>query len=430
MFLNFFSLREMEFFTSEANANNSQLDRLIEALKETRIDLFKADVLRSIAFLTVAFVTILLYKTKTISNNVLIYVLGIFMIIDLWGVDKRYVNNNKEKGQYTKWEKKKDNEFAFLPNKAQLTILERELALSDQHPGLKEKVAFELEKATDEAKKDGRSRLSTAQENNIRFRTLNFNSDFRVLNISVSTFNDASTSYFFKSLGGYHGAKLQSYQEMIEFEIQPEIQELVSRLQNGVPPHIAFENMNALNMLNTQYLIYNSNSDPVENPNRLGSAWFVNTIKWVTSAEEEIQSIKDNNPAEIAIIRDDFSSLFTGINPTTNSDRTINLIDYKPNRLIYEAEIFNSELAVFSEIYYPKGWKATIDGKESEIIRVNYILRGLVIPSGKHKIEFYFDPPGYTSANMVSLISSSLLILFALYVLGKLYSGNLRGRIE
>jgi hypothetical protein len=251
-----------------------------------------------------------------------------------------------------------------------------------------------------------------------------------VLNISVSTFNDASTSYFFKSLGGYHGAKLKIYQELIEFEIQPEIQELINRLQNGVPPHIAFENMNALNMLNTQYLIYNANAEPVENPNVLGPAWFVDEIKWVSSADEEILSIKDTDPANTAIIRDKYAELFTGINPTSNPDKKIDLKDYKPNRLLYNSETDNSELAVFSEIYYPEGWTAKIDGKESEIIRVNYVLRGLIIPSGKHEIEFTFNPPGYTTANMISLVSSSILILFGLWILGKLFSGNLPGRLE
>jgi hypothetical protein len=295
---------------------------------------------------------------------------------------------------------------------------------------LMEKVEAELTIAEKEKKEKNKTRLSANEENNIRFRTLNFNSDFRVLNISVSTFNDASTSYFFKSIGGYHGAKLKSYQEMIEFEIQPEIQELVNRLQNGVPPHIAFENMNALNMLNTQYLIYNQNADPVENPSRLGPAWFVEDINWVSSADEEILAIKSTNPATTATIREDYNDLFTGINPTANPDRSIKQIDYKPNRLVYEAEVSNSELAVFSEIYYPKGWKATIDGKESEIIRVNYILRALIIPSGKHEIVFTFEPDGYITANLVSLVSSSLLILFGLWVLSKLFRGNLQGRTE
>lgn len=430
-FLDFFSKQELDYFSTQlSGANSNQVEQMIAALKDARLDVFKADTLRSFAFFLIAFVSLLLYKTKTISNTVLVYVIGFFMVADLWGVDKRYLNNDKVKGQYVHWEKKKDSEFAYLPNKAQLTILNRELTPTSQYPGLIEKVESELAVAAKEKKAKGVGRLSTNEENNIRFRTLNFNSDFRVLNISISTFNDASTSYFFKSIGGYHGAKLKSYQEMIEFEIQPEIQELVNRLQNGVPPHIAFENMNALNMLNTQYLIYNQDSDPVENPNRLGSAWYVDEIKWVPSADEEILSIKDNDPAKIAVIREDYMDLFTGINPTDNPDKSITLIDYKPNRLVYETELHNSELAVFSEIFYPEGWVATINGKAAEIVRVNYILRGLIIPSGKHEVIFTFNPSGYTISNIISLISSSILILFGLWVLVKMYSRQLQGSEE
>jgi hypothetical protein len=217
---------------------------------------------------------------------------------------------------------------------------------------------------------------------------------------------------------------------MIEFEIQPEIQELVNRLQNGVPPHLAFEDMNALNMLNTQYLIYNKDADPVENPNALGSAWFVDEINWVPTPEEEILAIKENNPAKIAIIREEYMDLFTGINPTGNPDNSIKLINYKPNQLVYESEISNSELAVFSEIFYPKGWVATINGKEAEIIRINYILRGLIIPSGKHEIKFTFKPKGYTVANIISLFASSILVLFALWVFAKVFVGKYQGTVE
>ena len=424
-FFDFFSVKEMGDFVT-----NQIPDQAVNALKNTRISIFKADVLRSIAFFFVAFISLVLYKTKTISNSTLVYILGIFIVIDLWGVDKRYLNNDKEKGNYIHWDKSKEKQFAFTPTKAQLTLLERELMVSSEHPGLNEKIELELASAKEIKREEGFSRLSINEENNIKFKTLNFNSNFRVLNIGVSTFNDASTSYFFKSIGGYHGAKLRSYQEMIEFEIQPEIQELVSRLQNGVPPHIAFDNMNALNMLNTKYLIFHPDYDPVENPHSLGSAWFVNSIKWVSSPDEEILSVKSSNPGEIAVIQDKYSSLFTGINPTSNPERSISLKDYKPNRLVYETELGNSELAVFSEIYYPKGWHATINGKESEIIRVNYILRGLIIPSGKHEIVFTFDPPGYTTANVVSLISSSLLLLFGLWVLVKLFKGTLPRRME
>jgi hypothetical protein len=432
-FQSFFSDQELSYFTNALGGNNAaQAAKSMDALETVRINIFKADVVRSLAFLIVAFIVLLLYKVKTLSNSLMVIILGLIMIIDLWSVDKRYLNNDKSKGKYISWEKKEKNKLAFLPSKADLDILNRELLFNFDNPELEEITEEALVEATEEAKASGdfRGKLSEEQENNVKFRTLNLNSDFRVLNISVSTFNDASTSYFFKSIGGYHGAKLKIYQELIEFEIQPEIQELLNRLNNGVKPHLAFKDMNALNMLNTQYLIYNSGSEPVENPNSLGEVWFVNNINWVVSPDEEILSIKETNPATTAIIRQEYENRFNDFEFLTSVDNNISLTQYRPNKLTYDANIINQQFAVFSEIWYPNGWKATIDGKETEIIRVNYVLRGLLIPPGEHTIVFSFEPPGYQAANIVSLVSSLALILFCLWVLVKIYRGSLAVRQE
>ena len=432
-FLSFFSEQEINYFAGELGGNNAtQAEASMSALETVRINIFKADVMRSIAFFIAAFIVLMLYRSKTIKNDLVVIILGLLMIIDLWGVDKRYVNNDKSRGKYVSWEKKDKSNLAYLPSKADLNILNRELMFNLEKPELKEIAEIAVVEATEEAKASGevKSKLSAAQENNVRFRTLNLNSDFRVLNIGLSTFNDASTSYFFKSIGGYHGAKLKIYQELIEFEIQPELQELINRLRNGVKPHLAFEDMNALNMLNTQYLIYNPEAEPVENPNVLGNAWFVEAVKWVETPDEEILSVKEVDPASTAIIREEYEHLFNEFDLMTNEENSIIQIEYRPNKLSYEAVILNQQLAVFSEIWYPNGWVATIDGKESEIIRVNYVLRGLIIPPGKHTIVFSFNPPGYQTANMISFVSSLILILFALWVLLKLYKGNLPSREE
>jgi hypothetical protein len=432
-FQSFFSEQELSYFSNALSGNNAaQVNSSMDALETVRINIFKADIVRSLAFFIVAFIVLMLYKVKTLSNSVMVILLGLIMIIDLWSVDKRYLNNDKSRGKYISWEKKEKNKLAYLPSKADLSILNRELLFNIDNPELEEITEEALIEATEEAKAAGelRGKLSEAQENNVKFRTLNLNSDFRVLNISVSTFNDASTSYFFKSIGGYHGAKLKIYQELIEFEIQPEIQELLNRLKNGVKPHLAFKDMNALNMLNTQYLIYNSDAEPVENPNALGVAWFVNDINWVESPDEEILSIKETNPATTAIINHKYENRFNGSELIISDENSISLTEYRPNKLTYSASIINQQLAVFSEIWYPKGWVATIDGNESEIIRVNYALRGLIIPPGDHTIVFSFEPPGYQAANIVSLVSSLALILFGLWVLIKIYKGKLASRQE
>ena len=432
-FLSFFSDQELNYFTNAIKGNNaSQVTASMNALETGRINIFKADAIRSIAFLVISFIVLMLYKSKTLTNNLTVIILGLIMIIDLWAVDKRYLNNDKTRGKYVSWEKKKQNKQAFLPSKADLSVLNRELNFNIDKPELKELVEKAIVQETEDAKAAGelKGKLSENQLNNIKFRTLNFNSDFRVLNISVSTFNDASTSYFFKSIGGYHGAKLKIYQELIEFEIQPEVQELLNRLKNGVKPHLAFKDMNALNMLNAQYLIYNPDAEPVENPNALGEAWFVGNIKWVDTPDEEILSIKEINPATTAIIRQEYEDRFNGYDLLVSEENTIVQTEYRPNKLTYKASIVNQQFAVFSEIWYPKGWVATIDGKETEIIRVNYVLRGLSIPPGDHTIVFSFEPPGYQAANIVSFASSLVLLLFGLWVLLKIYKGKLASREE
>ena len=431
--LSFFSDQELGYFSNALSGKNAaQASSSMDALEMVRVNIFKADVLRSIAFVVVAFVVLLLYKTKTLTNNLTVIILGLIMIVDLWSVDKRYLNNEKSRAKYVSWEKKESNKLVYLPSKADLSILNRELNFNFDRPELKEISENAVVKATEEAKAAGelRGELSIAQENNVKFKTLGFNSDFRVLNIAVSTFNDASTSYFFKSIGGYHGAKLKIYQELIEFEIQPEIQEMLNRLKNGVKPHLAFKDMNALNMLNTQYVIYNKEADPVENPNALGPVWFVEKVNWVESADEEILAVKVTDPASTAIIRNDFEDYINATDFLKSEENTIVQSDYKPNKLTYKSDVVNQQFAVFSEIWYPAGWVATIDGKEVEIVRVNYILRGLLIPPGEHTIVFSFNPPGYQAANMISFVSSLILLLFGLWVLFKMYKGTLRSREE
>ena len=427
-FFTFFSDQEKTYFTGAINKNNAvQVQTMMDALKDVRISIFKADVLRSMGFLIVAFVVLVLYKTKTISSKVAIVGLGLLIIIDPWGVDKRYLNNEKSRGKYVKWEKKEKNKPAYIPSKADLSILNRELLFNSEKPELNELAQEAIKNKTEELRASGelKGKLSPVMENDVKFTTLGFNSDFRVLNISVSTFNDASTSFFFKSIGGYHGAKLKIYQELIEFELQPEIQELMTRLKSGVSPHLAFKDMTALNMLNAQYLIYNKDAEPIENPNVLGNAWFPEAIKWVETPDEELLAIKEMDPAKTAVIREKYRDLLPGFDINSNEENAIELMEYRPNNLIYVSNLKSTQLTVFSEIWYPDGWVARIDGKKADIIRVNYVLRGLVIPSGEHKVVFSFEPPGYQTANIVSFASSFLLILFGLWVAVKFYKRKL-----
>jgi hypothetical protein len=238
---------------------------------------------------------------------------------------------------------------------------------------------------------------------------------YRVLNISerINPFSDASTSYFHKSIGGYHGAKLQRYQELISNHIAPEIQSLNRRLQNvktQADLEQVFAGLNAINMLNTQYIILQSNQRPLYNRRAMGNAWFVNKILMVENADEEIEKLDEINIATTALVDKRYSSLLPN---TLSADTTagIALTSYAPNRLEYVANTSSSQLAIFSDIYYPKGWKATINGNPAEHFHVNYVLRGMIVPEGKSDIVFYFEPDSYFMGNKVSFVSSILLLL-------------------
>ena len=215
------------------------------------------------------------------------------------------------------------------------------------------------------------------------------------MNLTVSPFNDASNSYFHKSIGGYHGAKLRRFQELIEH-------------------HLSRNNMRVYNMLNTKYFIVpGEDKQPTVQPNMqaLGNSWFVNHIQWVDNADEEINALTSFNPADTVVIDKRFQGMVEESEITKDTSGIIRLKEYKPNHLTYESSAVKDQIAVFSEIYYAKGWNAYIDGKPSPYFRANYVLRAMIVPAGKHEIEFKFDPPVYRIGEKISLASSIFLLL-------------------
>jgi hypothetical protein len=172
-----------------------------------------------------------------------------------------------------------------------------------------------------------------------------------------------------------------------------------------------FNNTSALNMLNTKYVIYNPEAPPLVNFNALGNAWFVETPVLVENANMEISLINKFNPLKEAIIDDIFRDQVTKSTYPLSEEERIELVSYRADELVYKYSAREEKLAVFSEIYYPAGWKAYIDGKESNYFRTNYVLRGMVVPSGNHEIKFSFKPSSYIMGNKISLASSLLLIL-------------------
>lgn len=219
--------------------------------------------------------------------------------------------------------------------------------------------------------------------------------NYRVYDATIETFNSSDASYFHKTIGGYHAAKLQRFQDIIDF-------------------HISKNNMKVLDMLNTKYFIVpaGENKQSVQqNPNALGNAWLVDSIKIVANANAEIDSLTNFKPAYTAVVHEEYKNYIGNFDP--KKEGTIQLTSYAPNKLVYKFEAPTEQFAVFSEIWYgpDKGWQAYLDGKEVEHIRVNYLLRGMKLPAGSHEIIFEFKPKSYFLGENISMITSLSIIL-------------------
>ncbi|MEG0700106.1 MAG: YfhO family protein [Muribaculaceae bacterium] len=213
--------------------------------------------------------------------------------------------------------------------------------------------------------------------------------NYRVLD--VKQFGEATPSYFHKMIGGYHAAKLMRYQDLIEHQIMN-------------------NNMAVLNMLNTKYVIIDDENAQL-NTDALGNGWFVNSIKYVNTPQEEMQAITNFNPSQLAVADKKFAEILGDKIAMKVAGDTIYETKYAPNELTYHATSQNGGLAVFSEIYFPWGWHATIDGKDAEIGRVNYVLRALKIPAGNHTINFRFEPESVKTTETIAYIAIAIIYL-------------------
>lgn len=334
--------------------------QFIDALIADRKMVLRADSFKAFVFVALAAAGLWAFWTKKIKAQYALALWVVLILADLWPVNKKYLNNDS-------LVPKRKAEQAYTPTKA------NEAILKDKDP------------------------------------------NYRVLNIGVSPFNDSSTSYFHKSIGGYHGAKMKRYQEMIEQNISPEIQQIGAKLRNVKTQEeidAVFAGLNSLNMLNTRYIIYNPEANPLENPLALGNAWFVDNYKMVANANEEIAAIKGIKPESTAVVDRKFEKELSGKAFRKDAQAKIELKSYAPNKLVYQSNSTSEQLAVFSEIYYPKGWIAKVDGKETSYFRANYILRSMLVPAGKHEIVFEFKPQSYKTGNTVSMASSIIFIIF------------------
>ena len=418
-FFSFVSAREKEMLLPRLTGNDQQavfISRYLDGLKTIRESIFRSDVWRSFFFVGMSGVMVLLFSRKKLTKPVFTAGLFLLIIIDLWSVDRRYLNNDKEQGHYTMWEQKSKDVVAYQPSKADNDILNMEVSrrpmLKDSIKNWEAKYRKDYMEAHNGLKKPTADQLTEAQ-----FEALRFNTHFRVLKLG-NTFQDPGPSYFFQSIGGYHGAKLEHYQDLIDFYLSDEIQRMSKDLQSqnsmaGVKA--VFDSLNVLNMLNTRYIIFDDNSTPLLNPSAYGPCWFVGNVKWAQDADEEITDLGKIVPSQTAVINSKFKDDLNGFSPQVDSTAYIQLNDYKPNRLLYTSNAAKPQLAVFSEIYYPDGWHAYIDGKPATHFGVDYVLRGMIIPAGKHQIEFRFEPASFHEASLVSTISGVALILIIIF---------------
>lgn len=374
--LNFLSSQEAQGISQQMatitdQSQIRQFNEFVAAIETARISIFKADAIRSFAFVALAALVLWLYCKKILQKPVFIAAFVVLFFTDMWPIAKRYLNADD-------FVPKRTAQNQFIPSKADEFIFKY--------------------KETDP----------------------NADLNFRVFNISRNPFTEVNTSYFHHSIGGYHGAKLRRYQDVIDSILVVDFQRLRSVISAGDSTNTIYKvlaNAGVLNMLNTKYIIYDPGSMPVVNFNALGNVWFVDDYKIVDNPNEELAAIKDDfNPASTAIIDKRFEKQLSTLKTekTDSLPSLIKLMDYKPHHLTYQVNTRKPELAVFSEIYYDKGWNAYLNGKKVDYMRADYILRAMVIPEGKFSLEFKFEPSSYKIGQVVSTTSSIIIVLLVL----------------
>ena len=341
------------------------LNPLLADITNVRQMIFTADCWRTVVIIVIGTLLLLFYKAGKLKP---LYMLGgifVLCLVDMWQVDKRYLNDGM-----------------FVPRSER-----------DTPPEMSETDRMILEDKSP---------------------------DYRVLNFSTNTFNENETSYFHKSVGGYHPAKLRRYQELIEAYISPEMRKAMEAIaKNG--GDMAAVDGNAvypvLNMLNTKYFIMplqGGDTAPIENPYACGNAWFVNKVSFVDNANEELATVGKIDVRHEAVADKKFQQTL-GASTTNDSTATVTLKSYEPDRLVYDVKSTNGGVLVFSEIYYP-GWTATIDGNDVPVGRVNYVLRALNMKPGNHKVELTFKPKTVVMTERIANTASAILVIILVAV--------------
>ena len=367
-----FSVMPSTFFsscisTSEMQALQSlpaeHVGPLMANLTEMRQAMFTSDALRSFYIILVCTGILLAFAFGKLKKEYAIAIILVVCLVDLWTVNKRYLNDEM-----------------FVPK----------------------------------SEREAPQQMTQTDEQILRDKSL----DYRVLNLASNTFNENETSYYHKSIGGYHAAKLRRYQEMIEQYISPEMQQLfgaVSEAGGDMTKVNGDSIWPVLNMLNTKYLIFplqGGQTVPLQNPYTYGNAWFVDKLQYAANANEEIDAVGKLNLRYEAVADAKFKTQL-GDAVEQDSVSIVTIKAYEPNELTYEVNSGKGGVVVFSEVYYP-GWTATVDGQPAELGRVNYILRALNVKPGKHDVVLTFKPKSVNTTETIAYVSYVILILVVL----------------
>ncbi|MDR0422262.1 MAG: YfhO family protein [Proteiniphilum sp.] len=338
---------------------------LIANLTEMRISLFTADAWRSFFVVVAGGLLLQLFANRRIKAVWTVAGILLLCLVDMWGVNKRYLNDSD-------FVPKSNRQQPFSPSSADQYIL----------------------------------------QDTTRY--------YRVLNMATGTFDDGITPYRHKAIGGYHAAKLRRYQDLIDTYLTTEMTVLHQDIirHQGAMDSLNADRFKVLNMLNAKWIILpaqNGATIPVENPHAAGNAWFVGSLRFADSADEEIEALGAVDLRTEAVADKKYEPLLAGFRPTPpDPASTIRLTDYDSDFVTYAVDAKKDELALFSEVYYPDGWQITIDGRPVEMLRANYTLRALPIPAGRHTVEFRFDPQSIRVTDSIAFAALIIMLTVAL----------------
>ena len=356
----FVSDQERQMITGIQGMDGNTANTILANIAAMREAMVSADAWRSVIVILIGFALLFLYKMKKLRADYMVICMAVLCLVDMWQVDKRYLNDEM-----------------FVPKS------ERDMP----HQATSTDLAIMKDKSL----------------------------DYRVLNLASNTFNENETSYFHKSIGGYHPAKLRRYQEMIDAYIVPEMQKTMQAIAAAGGNMQAVDGVKTfpvLNMLNTKYFILplqGGATAPIQNPYAQGNGWFVNKLTYVNDANAEYAEVGKIDVRHEAVADKKFEAAL-GQAKANDSTATVKLDKYEPNNLQYTVNSKNGGVVVFSEVYYP-GWTATIDGQPAELGRVNYILRAVSVKPGKHTVVLDFHPTSISTTETIAYISIVILLL-------------------